>query len=201
MRNENSENNIERAGNKSEGSGQKPDGVEHITEYSEIKGRKVSITEIKPEYDLQLAELIRTNLKEYALDIPGTVYFDDNLNHLSDFYLADPKKRHYFIVTDDSDKVIGGIGLAEIDFIEDGAELQKLYLDNEVKGAGFSYKLMKLVEDKAHELGYKRIYLETHDNLVPAIHLYEKCGYKEIDKPEAVVHATMNRFFLKEIGE
>ncbi len=164
-------------------------------------GRMVSITSIKPEYDLQLAELIRINLKEYALDIPGTVYFDDNLNHLSDFYLADPQKRYYFIVTDDADKVIGGVGLAEIEFIEDCAELQKLYLANEAKGYGFSYKLMKLVEDKARELGYKRIYLETHDNLVPAIHVYEKCGYKEIAKPEAVVHATMNRFFVKEIVE
>ena len=43
-----------------------------------------------------------------------------------------------------------------------------------------------------------RIYLEAHDNLEAAIHLYKKCGYREIDKPESVVHATMNRFFIKE---
>ncbi len=30
-----------------------------------------------------------------------------------------------------------------------------------------------------------------------AIHIYEKCGYKEIDRPKEVVHSTMNRFFLK----
>ena len=58
---------------------------------------------------------------------------------------------------------------------------------------------MKKVESAARELGYKRIYLETHNNLKAAIHLYEKCGYKEIERPAAVVHSTMNRFFLKEL--
>ena len=32
-----------------------------------------------------------------------------------------------------------------------------------------------------------------------AVHLYEKCGYKEIERPAAVVHSTMNRFFLREL--
>jgi len=159
----------------------------------------MKIIDLKPEYDLQLAELIRTNLKKFRLDIPGTVYFDDNLNHLSDFYLEDPAKRHYFVVTDDTGKLVGGIGLAELGFFEDCGELQKLYLADEVKGSGLSYKMISLIEDKAGELGYKRIYLETHDNLAAAIHVYEKSGYKEIEKPAGVVHATMNRFFLKEL--
>ena len=157
----------------------------------------MKINELTPGYDLALADLIRFNLKKHHLDIPGTVYFDGNLNHLSAFYLADPAKRYYYVVTDDSDKLIGGIGLAE--FFEDCCELQKLYLADGVKGAGLSYKLISLIEDKAKELGYKRMYLETHDNLAAAIHVYEKCGYKEIEKPAGVVHATMNRFFIKEL--
>jgi len=43
------------------------------------------------------------------------------------------------------------------------------------------------------------MYLETHDNLAAAIHVYEKSGYKEIEKPAGIVHATMNRFFIKEL--
>ncbi len=153
--------------------------------------------ELRPEYDLALAEIIRANLKKYHLDIPGTVYFDDNLNHLSDYYLAKPDERYYYILTDD-DKLIGGVGLARFECFEDCCELQKLYLADEAKGEGLSYKMMSIIEDKAKELGYKRMYLETHDNLAIAIHVYERCGYKEIEKPEGVVHATMNRFFLKE---
>ena len=79
------------------------------------------------------------------------------------------------------------------------AELQKLYLDDRVKGRGLGYKLIGRVEDAARARGYGRMYLETHTNLQAAIHIYEKSGYVEIDKPEAVVHATMNRFYIKEL--
>ena len=154
---------------------------------------------LSPDHDMAIAELIRNNLKANKLDIPGTVYFDENLYHLSDFYNMEPDKRIYYVLVDEKDTVIGGIGIAEFEGIEDCAELQKLYLDDSVKGKGLSYEMMKIAEESAGKLGYKRIYLETHDNLKVAVHLYEKCGYKEIERPAAVVHSTMNRFFLKEV--
>ena len=67
------------------------------------------------------------------------------------------------------------------------------------KGLGLSYKLINLIEDTARNMWYKQMYIETHDNLATAIHVYEKCGYKEIERPEAVVHGSMNRFYLKEL--
>lgn len=153
---------------------------------------------IEPKDNLILANIIRDNLKANKLDIPGTVYFDENLNNLSDFYLASPQ-RAYFIALDDNDNIIGGIGLAELGFMDDTAELQKLYLTDAAKGQGLSYELIELVEETALNKGYKRIYLETHTNLKAAIHLYEKCGYKLIEKPKEVVHSSMNRFYLKEL--
>ena len=50
---------------------------------------------------------------------------------------------------------------------------------------------------KIRQLGYKKLYLETHTSLQAAIHIYEKCGYTEIEKPAGVVHAAMDRFFMK----
>jgi len=129
---------------------------------------------IEPKDNLILANIIRDNLKANKLDIPGTVYFDETLNNLSDFYLASPQ-RAYFIALDDNDNIIGGIGLAELGFMDDTAELQKLYLTDTAKGQGLSYELIDLVEETALNKGYKRIYLETHTNLKAAIHLYEKC--------------------------
>ena len=155
---------------------------------------------LTPSFDTAIAELVRRNLKAHQLDIPGTVYFDDNLYHLSDFFNAEPDKRKYFVLVDETDTVLGGVGLAEFEGIPDCAELQKLYLDDYVKGRGLGYDMMKKVETAARELGYKHLYLETHNNLEAAIHLYEKCGYKEIERPKTVVHSTMNRFFLKELG-
>ena len=62
------------------------------------------------------------------------------------------------------------------------------------------YRLISFIEDKARELGYKQMYLETHTNLAAAIHIYEKSGYIEIARPDCVVHSTMNKFYLKEIS-
>ena len=55
---------------------------------------------LSPSYDSAVAELVRSNLKAHQLDIPGTVYFDDNLYHLSEFYNAMPDKRIYYVLTD-----------------------------------------------------------------------------------------------------
>ena len=147
--------------------------------------------------DAAVAKLIRDNLKKYKLDIPGTVYFDDGLDHLSEYYGTGDKR--YFVIEDKSGKVIGGIGFARLDFMEDTAELQKLYLDDSAKGSGLGYELIALIEEKMREAGFKHSYLETHNNLQAAIHIYEKSGYMEIPKPEAVVHSAMNRFFLKDL--
>lgn len=155
--------------------------------------------EIIEQDNTALAKIVRDNLKTHNLNLPGTVYFDDNLDHLSDFYLDENHKRFYYVLLDDDDNVIGGIGFAEFEFFEDCAELQKLYLTDDAKGSGIGYKLIDLIENKAMEYGYKRLYLETHTNLAAAIHIYEKCGFKVIEKPVGVVHATMNRFYIKEL--
>ena len=146
------------------------------------------------EYDSALASLIRQNLKAHHLDIPGTVYFDAGLDHLSDFY-NNPGRAYYVLLHNNA--VVGGIGLAEFD--GDCCELQKLYLSDSVKGQGLGYQMISFLEDKARSLGYRQIYLETHNNLQAAIHIYQKSGYQEIPRPDSVVHSTMNRFFLKQL--
>ena len=125
-----------------------------------------------------VAALIRDNLEQFGLDIPGTVYFDDGLDHLSDFYGS--KECRYFVVEDKTGKVIGGIGFANFELMKETAELQKLYLLDSAKGSGQGYEMIRFIEDKMREAGYKQSYLETHDNLQAAIHIYEKYGYNEV---------------------
>ena len=152
--------------------------------------------QLTEEYDAALALLIRRSLKAHSLDIPGTVYFDAGLDHLSAFYNC--RERCYFVLLEEN-KLVGGIGLAETDIFPECCELQKLYLDDSVKGRGLGYQLIGKIEQEARKKGYKRIYLETHTNLQAALHIYEKAGYCRIERPKKVVHSTMNRFFLKKL--
>jgi putative acetyltransferase len=144
-----------------------------------------------------VAALVRDNLKKFNPDIPGTVYFDEGLDHLSDYYGND--ERRYYVIEDDNGEVIGGIGYDRFEPMKDTAELQKLYLTGSAKGSGLGYEMIDFIEDKMREAGYKASYLETHNNLQAAIHIYEKKGYKEIVRPKEVVHSTMNRFFMKNL--
>jgi len=153
--------------------------------------------EINKKDNKYIASLIRSSLKSFGLDIPGTAYYDKGLDHFSDLYGKTGSR--YFVITDDSDKVIGGIGFSGFAPMKDTAELQKLYLDDSARGLGLGYEMVELVEDKMRTDGYKWSYLETHNNLQAAIHIYEKSGYTEIERPKEVGHSTMNRFFLKKL--
>ncbi len=154
--------------------------------------------EIMSKDNSAVAELIRTNLKKHKLDIPGTVYFDSMLDNLYEFYSGDDK-RGYYVMTDENDRVIGGVGFDEFVHISGCAELQKLYLNDDYKGRGLGYKLVEFIEDKMRERGYTSSYLETHHNLEVAIHLYQRCGYERIERPKAVNHGAMTGFYFKNL--
>ena len=162
-------------------------------------GIETVIRSITAADNAAIAAIIRANLAAHGLDIPGTAYFDPELDHLSDFYGADPNRRAYFVVEDADGTVLGGVGIAEFGGLDSCAELQKLYLADAAKGKGLGKALMKTAEDVARSLGYARLYLETHTNLNVAVHLYERMGYRSIDRLPGTEHSTMNLFFLKDL--
>lgn len=145
-------------------------------------------------YDAQLAELIRTILKNHHLDIPGTAYYDSSLDHLSEYYSL--PGRAYYVLTD-HETVTGGVGIAGYE--GECCELQKLYLAESARGNGIGYEMIRFIENKARELGYRQIYLETHTNLQAAIHIYERSGYRQVSRPENAVHSAMDRFYRKDL--
>ena len=157
-----------------------------------IRYRKLEATD-----NALLAKIIRSNLEKYHLDIPGTAYFDAQLDNLSEYYSAYPEKRSYMIANDEDNQVVGGVGIAEYESVPGCAELQKLYLIDEYKGRGYGKMLVELAEEKAKELGYTEIYLETHTNLKEAISLYEKMNYEKQERPLNAVHSTMDCFYHK----
>ena len=159
----------------------------------------LSYREITPADDGAIAKIIRANLERFHLNIPGTVYFDPELDQLSAYYHAQPEKRVYFIALDERGKVVGGVGAAEFPGLSRCAELQKLYLDDSAKGKGYSKELIRLAETQAKAAGYQNLYLETHTNLEVARKLYEKMGFAEIEKPSTVQHGTMDHFYLKKL--
>ncbi len=156
---------------------------------------------ITPADDAALAQIIRTNLEKRHLNIPGTAYFDPQLDHLSSFYTAPGANRVYFVLADDAGRVLGGAGIGEFDGFPHWGEVQKLYLHEDARGKGWGRRLMRALEAWARQAGYRQLYLETHSNLKEAMGLYEALGFQEIPRPENVCHTTMDHFYLKTISD
>ncbi|MDN6233871.1 MAG: hypothetical protein L0J14_01930, partial [Bifidobacterium crudilactis] len=78
------------------------------------------IRTIRAQDDAVMRRIIRESLAAFGLDVPGTAYFDPQLNSLSAFY-ASPGSE-YFVVIDDSGRVVGGAGYAPVDTNADNGE-------------------------------------------------------------------------------
>jgi len=140
---------------------------------------KYTIRPIEEADNQALFELIQRILESYDLAKPGTAYFDPELGRLSFYYKAH-KNAQYFVLTDSQGRVLGGVGIAP--FTKGVCELQKIYLDENLRGQGLGKKLLKTALDFAKE-HYQTVYLETHSTLKEACALYETCGFVWLDKP------------------
>jgi ribosomal protein S18 acetylase RimI-like enzyme len=69
------------------------------------------------------------------------------------------------------------------------AEVKRMWVDPEVRGAGLGRKLLVAVEEEARAAGVRVLHLETNASLVEAIALYRSAGYVEVasfnDEPYA----------------
>ena len=76
---------------------------------------------------------------------------------------------------------VGTCALLKMDNDQFDYELAKMSVSPKAQGLGLGYQLGSKVIDKAKELGATNIFLESNTVLGPAIHLYKKLGFTEIE--------------------
>ena len=65
-------------------------------------------------------------------------------------------------------------------FDDNTAEIKRMYVKPEYRGRGLSKLILSELEDKAKELNYNRLVLETGLKQPEAMNLYNKFGYKPL---------------------
>ena len=156
------------------------------------------IRPIEEKDNKTIEQIIKRSLESFALDIPGTAYYDPQLGSLAPFYSQQPNAR-YWVVVNDQDEVLGGVGIAPFGQKTEICELQKLYITPDAQGLGLSKKLMQAAIDFAKE-HYTYCYLETMKKLEVANLLYAKCGFRQLEKPlDGSEHGTMDAWYIKEL--
>lgn len=142
---------------------------------------KINLRPISPADDAIIAHIIRATLSEYGAARPGTVYYDEATDRLSEVF--DKDGSIYYIAELDG-MVVGGAGIYPTDGLGDTTcELVKMYLLPSARGIGLGKKLMNKCIDHARDAGYDQIYLETMPELKEAIGLYESMGFERLSAP------------------
>ncbi|MEJ5994691.1 GNAT family N-acetyltransferase [Pedobacter sp. Du54] len=135
----------------------------------------MSIRPIKPSDNAALGILIKAVLTEFKANKPGTAYFDESTDHLATVF-ENPNSAYW--VVEEGGRVIGGGGIFPTEGLPSGTcELVKLYLYPEARGKGLGKALIDKCFEKALDLGYENIYLESMPELSKAVSMYEKMGF------------------------
>ncbi len=123
------------------------------------------IREMKQDDNAKVKEIIQDSLESLGLAIPGSAYYDPQLNDLHQYY-ANLKHANYWVAEIEGE-IVGGVGIAPFNEHDKVCELQKLYLIPKAQGLGLSKKLMETALSFAFE-HYEQCYLETMHELKAA---------------------------------
>jgi putative acetyltransferase len=139
------------------------------------------IRSIQAADNAPLAHIIKSTLAEFGANHPGTVYYDANTDYLSEVFTASGS---YYFVAELNDEIAGGAGIFPTAGLPtDTCELVKMYLLPTARGIGLGRLLIEKCIDKAKELGYEYIYLETMPELRQALQIYAKFGFEYLSAP------------------
>ena len=72
------------------------------------------------------------------------------------------------------------VGLITFSVAVDTADIEGVVVINEQREKGFGTELITVAEDKMKALNVVKSFLEVRESNVPAIRLYQKCGYEKI---------------------
>ncbi len=152
-----------------------------------------TIREIQFKDNSIVGLIIRNCLIEFNGNREGTAWEDPDLGRFSEIYNTDTTK--YWVA--ETDRVVGGVGIAPLVGADGVCELQKMYCIPEVRSTGVSHKLIEIALDHARKY-FDRCYLETFGNMIAAQMFYEKYGFTRIDKPLGNTgHYTCDVLYIK----
>lgn len=160
----------------------------------------INIRPILPSDNAALAVIIRSALKEFGANHPGTVYYDATTDALYELFRE--QGSGYFVALIDG-RIVGGGGIFPTEGLPEGTcELVKMYLSPEARGTGLGKKLIETSLAFAQETGYKNVYLETMPELKQALKVYARFGFDYLSAPMGNSgHTGCSLWMLKQLEQ
>jgi len=131
-----------------------------------------------------------------------------NIEWLEKYFEVEPIDRH--VLADPERTIIepGGVilyacagtevvGTVALKHSGDGVyELTKMAVTENQQGLGIGRKLLCAVVERFRRLEGKKLYLESHSDLLPAIALYESAGFRHETRPSPSEYARADVFMV-----
>lgn len=145
-----------------------------------------------------IATIIRDTLMEFGAARPGTVYYDESTDRLSEVFA---KAGSCYYIAESDGVILGGAGIYPTDGLDSHTcELVKMYLLPQARRQGLGKTLIEHCMEFALSHSYTKIYLETMPELSRAISLYEKMGFTPLGAPlGSTGHFGCGIWMLKQI--
>ena len=135
--------------------------------------QNIKIIPFSPEYQADFKRLNIEWIEQYFVVEPHDV---EQLDFPQDFILKNGGEILFAIL---DGEVVGTVGMAYLD--EHSFELAKMAVSPKHHGLGIGRLLGEAALDFARKKGAKRVWLESNRALIPAITMYEKLGFQEVD--------------------
>jgi DNA-binding MarR family transcriptional regulator/GNAT superfamily N-acetyltransferase len=100
-----------------------------------------------------------------------------------------------FLVARSDEETVGCGGVQRVDDVT--AEIKRMWIHPDWRGLGLGGRLLRRLEAVVGQLGHARVILDTNGTLVEAIAMYERAGYRSIDRYNDNPYAQ--RWFAKEL--
>jgi ribosomal protein S18 acetylase RimI-like enzyme len=136
----------------------------------------LKITSADFETDIKF---IRELFEEYAKSLGFDLNFQDFKKELDDLPGDYAPPDGCLLLAKDKDQIAGCVALRKMD--ENICEMKRLYVRPEFRGKGIGKKLSVDIIDKAREMGYEYMRLDTVPSMKEAIALYRSLGFKQIE--------------------
>ncbi|MFP7494920.1 GNAT family N-acetyltransferase [Terribacillus saccharophilus] len=154
------------------------------------------IRKIEEKDNQPIEQLIRTCLKEFGADKPGTAWSDPDLGR---FYTLYQQPRSMYWVVEQEGEVVAGCGIGPVAGHPETCELQKMYAAEDTRGTGIANELLDTALAFASQ-HYNRCYLETLSNMTAANRFYAKHGFQRMDKPlSETEHYACDVWYIKDL--
>jgi ribosomal protein S18 acetylase RimI-like enzyme len=131
------------------------------------------------ETAFQLVEEYNEAVDVVLRDTPES-FEHDYFRSGSGFWLAQSKSQ-----------VAGCIALRPLRTREQAGEIKRLYVRPEFRGSGAALALLVALEQYAEASGYEWLYLDSKDDLKPALRFYDRHGYEACERYNRNQQATV----------